>query len=213
MKGFLFDLDGTLVDTAIDMLEALRILAAEDGIVVEPDYNEYKQLITYGSKAIVSSIYGELQQAEFAKLQQRYLTIYANILTQGSGLFAGIDAVIQQLDENNIPWGIITNKPKYLAEPLVKSLKQLQNCQLLIGGDSYQYAKPHPHGLLKAMQIMQLNPQNSWYIGDAKSDIDAGNAAKMNTAVALWGYLASDDEPQLWQADILLADCSQILHL
>ena len=213
MNGFLFDLDGTLVDTAVDMLEALKILAFEDDIEINPDYNKYKQLITYGSRAIVSSIYGELEDQQFLVLQRRYLSIYEKILTQGSCLFDGIEEVIKGLDGKNIPWGIVTNKPKYLAEPLVQSLEQLKNCKILIGGDTYKFSKPHPYGLKKALQYLSLKAGNSWYIGDAQSDIDAGIAAGMKTAVAMWGYLAKKDTPQSWQADILLHDSSHILRL
>lgn len=213
MKGILFDLDGTLVDTAIDMLQALKLLAAENGINVEPEYHKYKELITYGSRAIVTSIFGELEDSKFTILQKRYLEIYENILVVDSQLFPEVAGVINRLDENKTPWGIVTNKPTYLAKPLLSSLPQLKNCQIILGGGSTHYSKPHPQPLKKAIEYIQIDAAKSWYIGDALSDIQAGNAAGMKTAVAMWGYLRQQDKPQDWQADILLNSVIEILNL
>jgi phosphoglycolate phosphatase len=213
MKGFLFDLDGTLVDTAIDMIAALKTLAAENGINIDPDYNEYKELITYGSRAIVTSIFGHLKPEEIKQLQLQYLHLYQGLLNQNSALFTGMDEVIKHLDKHQIPWGIVTNKPAYLATPLVNSLPSLSNCGVLIGGDTTAHSKPHPEPILHALKKLSLNPQNSWYIGDAMSDITAANAAQMNSAVALWGYLAQSDEPNNWQADKTLNEATEILNL
>ena len=213
MKGFLFDLDGTLVDTAIDMIAALKSLAAENGLIIDPDYNEYKELITYGSRAIVTSIFGHLDSSDIKKLQQQYLHIYQGLLNQNSVLFEGMDSVIKQLDKHRIPWGIVTNKPAYLATPLVNSLPALAQCGILVGGDTTAHAKPHPAPILHAIKALSLNPQNSWYIGDALTDITAANAAQMNSAVALWGYLAHDDKPSDWQADSTFLKATEILNL
>ncbi|VAW39810.1 Similar to phosphoglycolate phosphatase, clustered with ubiquinone biosynthesis SAM-dependent O-methyltransferase [hydrothermal vent metagenome] len=213
MKGFLFDLDGTLVDTAIDMIAALKTLAAENGILINPDYNQYKELITHGSRAIVVSIFGHLDKNSIWLLQQRYLQIYQQNLTVGSCLFDGISAVITKLDNANIPWGIVTNKPAYLAQPLVDSLPQLHNCKVLIGGDCTLHSKPHPEPINRAIKSMPINPTESWYIGDALTDITAANAAGMNSAVALWGYLSNTDKPHNWHANKLLTNALDILEL
>lgn len=213
MKGVLFDLDGTLVDTAIDMIAALKVLASENGIEIDPDYNAYKELITHGSRAIVTSIFGHLDSSEIKNLQQQYLRIYQGLLNQNSDLFDGMDVVIEYLDKQHVPWGIVTNKPAYLAKPLVNSLPSLGNCGILIGGDTTAHSKPHPAPILHAIKALSLNPQNSWYIGDAMSDITAANAAQMNSAVALWGYLAQADEPNNWHADKTLNQATEILNL
>ncbi|MFK8013787.1 MAG: HAD-IA family hydrolase [Marinicellaceae bacterium] len=213
MKGFLFDLDGTLVDTAVDMISALKILAAENDIFIDPNYSDYKELITHGSKAIVCSIFGHLTNSEIKKLQTRYLEIYKNRLTNNSGLFKGINLFIENLDNKNIPWGIVTNKPEYLAKPLIKSLNQLNNCQILIGGDTTNQSKPHPKPILTAIKSLGIDPKKSWYIGDAQSDIVAANAANMNSAVALWGYLSKTDKPDNWQANQILKHTNDLLNL
>lgn len=213
MQGFLFDLDGTLVDTAIDMIDSLKLLAAENNIDIDPDYNEYKELITFGSRAIVTSIFGHLDDSSIVDLQSRYLQIYQQNLSAGSCLFDGVGAFIKKLDCNNIPWGIVTNKPAYLAQPLVNSLTQLNNCKVLIGGDTTTQSKPHPEPINHAIKILGIDPKISWYIGDARTDIQAANAANMNSAVAMWGYLSKDDNPHDWQADILLNHAVNMLEL
>jgi phosphoglycolate phosphatase len=213
MKGFLFDLDGTLVDTAIDMIQSLKLLAAENGIDIDPDYSEYKELITYGSKAIVTSIFGHLDKTSIKKLQQRYLTIYQQNLTTGSCLFDGVESVIKHLDDKQVPWGIVTNKPAYLAQPLIEALPQLNQCKILVGGDTTAYSKPHPAPVFHALNTLNLKPELSWYIGDAQTDITAARAASMNSAIALWGYLSKKDRPDEWQANKSLLCANDILSL
>ncbi|MCF6319856.1 MAG: HAD-IA family hydrolase [Proteobacteria bacterium] len=213
MQGFLFDLDGTLVDTAIDMIDSLTLLAAENNIEINPDYNEYKELITYGSRAIVTSIFGHLDNPSIKKLQLRYLEIYQQNLSAGSCLFDGVETFINKLDDSKIPWGIVTNKPAYLAQPLVNSLAQLSNCRVLVGGDTTNHSKPHPEPINCAIKILNIEPKTSWYIGDAKTDIQAANAANMNSAVALWGYLSKQDTPYEWQANLVLNHALEMLEL
>jgi phosphoglycolate phosphatase len=213
MKGFLFDLDGTLVDTAVDMLAALKQLAEENGISIEPGYHQYKELVTFGSRALVTSIFGQQDDVVFKKLQTRYLAIYGNKLAIESQLFEGIDTVINQLDCNHIPWGVVTNKPAYLAKPLISALPQLQQCKIIIGGGCTNHSKPHPEPINHAIKKIGIDPQTSWYIGDALSDIQAANAAHMKSAVANWGYLRKQDQPETWQADIILTNPLEILGL
>lgn len=213
MKGFLFDLDGTLVDTALDMLAALKILAQENDIDVEPDYHRYKELITYGSKAIVTAIFGQLEPEAFKKLQKRYLQIYQQNLLVDSQLFPGVQTVLDKLDSEKIPWGIVTNKPYYLAEPLITQMPQLSQCQVIIGGGSTAHAKPHPLPIETAIKKLNINPEISWYIGDALTDIQAGNSAGMRSAVAMWGYLRKQDQPHQWQSNVLLDDPLDIIKL
>jgi phosphoglycolate phosphatase len=213
VKGILFDLDGTLVDTAKDMLEALKILAFENDIVVNPQYKTYKELVTYGSKALITSIFGNLAEDEFLRLQTRYLSIYKNNLACQSIVFKHIDKVIQHIDDQNVPWGIVTNKPFYLSEPLIKSIPHLSKCKIIVGGDTTSNSKPHPEPIELALDKLGLFAGNSWYIGDALTDIMAANAARMNSAVALWGYLKSTDKPNDWGANKILKSPLEILEL
>jgi phosphoglycolate phosphatase len=195
------------------MIAALKTLAAENNIFIEPVYGEYKELITFGSKAIVTSIFGHLDNDAIILLQKRYLEIYKNALTNDSYLFDGIDTFLIELDRSNIPWGIVTNKPAYLAKPLIESINQLKSCQILIGGDTTNFSKPHPEPINTAIKSMAIDPLNSWYIGDALTDISASNAANMNSAVALWGYLRKTDKPETWQANKLIKHPLEMLEL
>lgn len=200
LQAVLFDLDGTLIDTAIDMIHALAKLADNHNIQHQLNVENYRQYISQGAVALVKSVFDDPPPDQLEKLRMEYLKIYQKQLNTHSQLFEGIADLINHLDSNSIPWGIVTNKPSWLAKPIVLNTPELQQSQVLICADEVGVAKPDPKPLLLAAEQMNLNHSQTIYLGDAKSDIDAAHAAGMQSAVAMWGYLAPEDKPEEWLA-------------
>ena len=199
-NAILFDLDGTLIDTAIDMIYALKTLADNHDIQHQLNVADYRQYISYGAVALVKSVFNNPSPEKLAQLRQEYLDIYQLQLNTHSQLFPGIENLIQNLNHNKIPWGIVTNKPSWLAIPIVAKTPELVQSQVLICADQVGIGKPDPKSLLHAANLMGLVHENTLYLGDAKSDIDAAHAAGMQSGIALWGYLAPEDKPEEWLA-------------
>jgi len=198
--AILFDLDGTLIDTAVDMIFALATLANNHGIKHSLNVAEYRQYISQGAVALVKSVFNNPAPNELQVLRQEYLEIYQQQLNTHSQLFAGVAELIDHLDTQGTPWGIVTNKPSWLAKPIVANTLELAKSQVLICADEVGIGKPDPKSLLLAAEQMNLVHQNTLYLGDAQSDIDAAHAAGMHSAIAMWGYLAPEDRPKEWLA-------------
>ncbi len=199
-QAVLFDLDGTLIDTAVDMIHALMQLADQHGIQHQLNVTDYRQYISKGAVALVKSVFNQPSPTELESLRAEYLEIYQQQLNTHSQLFDGINGLITHLNQHHIPWGIVTNKPSWLAKPIVNSTPELNGSQVLVCADEVGLAKPHPEPLLHAANHMAIKPQHTLYLGDAESDILAAHAAGMSSAVALWGYLAPEDAPIQWNA-------------
>lgn len=206
----LFDLDGTLVDTADDLGAALNHVLAHFG---KPGCHreQYRPVASHGAKGLLELGFGaDLASYDFAQLRQMFLHYYAEHVAVYSQPFAGAATLLQQLDNRHIAWGIVTNKPYKLAASLVRQLPALANCRLLLGGDSLAQRKPDPTPLWVACQQLKVNARQSWYVGDAERDIEAGRRAGMQTVLAAFGYLAKDDQPELWQADLTIASLAEL---
>lgn len=198
---FLFDLDGTLVDTAPDLAATLNVLRAERGREPLP-FDVIRPHVSHGARAMVQIGFGiDEQDASFAALRQRFLDLYRERLMQDSRLFDGMDEVLATLENRGVKWGVVTNKPAWLTEPLLKDLGLAPRAACVISGDSTRNRKPHPEPLLHASALVGVAPEQCLYIGDARRDIEAGRAAGMKTLVALFGYLGQDDRPHEWDAD------------
>ncbi|APZ42818.1 phosphoglycolate phosphatase [Acidihalobacter ferrooxydans] len=204
LRGVLFDLDGTLLDTAPDMAGALTALRAEEGLPPLP-FEQMRGHVSHGSKGLVDIGFGTaLAPERFAALRQRFLDIYAASLCQGTRLFPGMEALLRALESAGIVWGIVTNKPGYLTDPLLHTLGLGARSRCVVSGDTLAQRKPHPAPLLHAATLCGLAPGDCLYIGDAERDIAAGRAAGMRTAIARWGYIDAADRPQTWGADAAL---------
>jgi phosphoglycolate phosphatase len=205
-----FDLDGTLVDTAPDLAYALNQVLEEEGKHPLP-YEAIRAVASHGSAGLLGLAFGiNPDDAEYASLQQRFITIYQANLTRASTLFPGMESVIESLEKSGIPWGVITNKPAYLTDPLMAGLGLHSRAACIVSGDTTANSKPHPEPMLHACKLTEADPAQCLYIGDAQRDIEAGRNANMYTIVACYGYLGAHDKPESWQADAMIQHPSEL---
>lgn len=213
LQGVLFDLDGTLLDTAPDMTGALTALRVEEGLPPLP-FSRMRGHVSHGSLGLVRLGFGDdLPEARREALRARFLELYTERLCEGTRPFPGMTAVLETLEHLDVRWGIVTNKPAFLTDPLLRTLGLYERSRCVISGDTLPRRKPHPAPLLHAAQLCGLVPGDCLYIGDAERDIAAGRAAGMLTAVAGWGYIDATDRPGEWGADLMLDEPEATLAL
>lgn len=209
----LFDLDGTLIDTAPDMAAALDVLCDEEQRPRLP-FSAVRPVVSNGSVALVTLAFGDdLDTATLERLKQRYLDIYQDDLAVHSRLFDEMDELLQNLEQNDIKWGVVTNKPGWLTEPLMTALGLSERAACIVSSDSTENRKPHPEPMFYACKLADANPQHCVYVGDARRDIEAGHNAGMKTIVAEYGYIGDWENTDDWQADHSIQRPSQILAL
>lgn len=197
----LFDLDGTLLDTAPDLAAALNRLRGECGIAALP-VERIRPTISQGSPGMLKVCFGLTpDDSVYAELNQRFLDLYRAAIAVETALFPGMADVLTYLETHAIRWGVVTNKPGWLAEPLLKALGLWPRAACVVSGDTLDKRKPDPEPLLHACERAGVAPEDSLYVGDAERDILAGNRAGMRTLVAGFGYLSTEDRPQEWGAD------------
>ena len=201
--GLLLDLDGTLVDTAPDMVRVLDKLCDECGVARVP-YEHARNQISHGVYALLALAFGELPEPTATDLRARYLAHYGENLAGGSRLFDGVAELLHELDERAVPWGVVTNKPGAYTEPLLATLGIAQRAACLVSGDTAANKKPHPEPLLLASRALQVTASECLYVGDAETDIRAGKAAGMFTVAAAYGYIAEPEEVSGWCADAVI---------
>lgn len=208
----LFDLDGTFADTAPDLHFALNQVLAKHGR--QPiSYQQIRPAVSHGSQAMLKVGFGiEPDDPRFSQLQKDFLAIYLNNIAVQTKPFDGIPALIERLEQRAIRWGIVTNKPAWLTDPLMRELDMHQRASAIVSGDTTPYTKPHPEPVRHACQLAGVDPARSLYVGDAIRDIQAGRQAGTKTLIALFGYLSDDDEPSKWEADGQVSHPLEILH-
>ena len=199
--AFLFDLDGTLLDTADDLGAALNAVLINNKI--EPVSSDvYRPAASNGAGALLEAGFKELWDTQpQSELIKQLVDEYAANIANHTHCFSGVESLLIALDQKKIKWGIMTNKPGFLTDPLVAAIPALKNASVVISGDTLTEAKPSPLPLLHCAKLMGVQPKRCLYIGDAQRDIQAGKAAGMRTATALWGYIPSIDEANSWNAD------------
>jgi phosphoglycolate phosphatase len=201
----LFDLDGTYADTAADMGAALNALLARHGRAPLAAA-QIRPHVSSGARGLLRVGFDLApDDPGYAALREEYLTLYAADICRHTRPFAGMDALIRCLLEQGLHWGIVTNKPGWLTEPLLAAMAPMPAPDCVVSGDTAARPKPHPDPLLHACSLLDLDPARCWYVGDDARDITAGRAAGMATLVAGWGYLGTESHPRDWGADGLAA--------
>ena len=196
----LFDLDGTLLDTAPDLAVALNRLRREHGVSELPPA-AIRPTVSHGSPGMLKLGFGlEPDDARYEALNQRFLALYREAIAVQTGLFPGMAEVLARLETAGIPWGVVTNKPGWLTEPLLKALDLWARAACVVSGDTLAKRKPDPEPLWYACERVGIAPARSLYVGDAERDVQAGNRAGMTTLIAGFGYLGAEDRPEDWGA-------------
>lgn len=200
--GALFDLDGTLLDSAPDMLATVNRMRDSRG---RPPITlaEIRPVVSRGARAMASVAFPELDADGVLALVPEFLSVYGEELGRHGAPFDGVEATLSALDAAGTRWGIVTNKPEALAARILPQLGWQDRCAVLIGGDTLAERKPHPLPLLHAADAMGLSPAACVYVGDDARDIVAARAAGMPSIVALWGYRLDDDDPVAWQGTVM----------
>ncbi len=209
-NAVLFDLDGTLFDTAGDLIAAVNRIRHEDGY--EPIlFSTLRPWVSQGGLKLVSRAYGlPTDSDQIAILWQRYLVAYESNISQHTVLFPGWDEILYELESESRPWGIVTNKPTYLTHKLLQEMGMQTRPACVVCGDSASRSKPFPEPVHMACQIMGVPPERTLMVGDDKRDIMAAKSAGADAVAAAWGYIRPDDDPASWGASAVLTHPGQL---
>lgn len=213
LQAVLFDLDGTLIDTAPDFARVLNTMRRRRHL---PDvaYDEIHATVSEGARALVELGFGLTEGGEgFETLRQELLDDYIQGLSVESRLYSGMNDTLDWLEEHNIPWGIVTNKPSLYATPLLQDLCLSQRCKSLVCPDHVHRRKPHAEPILLACSQLEVSAANSVYVGDHRRDIEAGKNAGCLTVACAYGYINSDDPAESWEADYTIDTASQLIQI
>ncbi len=213
LKAVLFDLDGTLLDTAPDFAVVVNQLRQRHG--KSPlDYASIRATVSHGARALVTLAFQHQQGDEgFESLRLELLQLYSEHLAVKTTAFPGISELLLWLDQEKLPWGIVTNKPRRYAEPILTALQLDSRCHVLICPDDVTHTKPNPESLLLACEEINCRADQTIYLGDQRRDIEAGQNAGMQTIAANYGYIDADDPTTNWQADFYVDHASEIKPL
>ncbi len=210
-KTVLFDLDGTLLDTAPDLANALNAVLQSNGRRPLP-FDIIRPVVSHGGNALIELGFAlRPDDPGFEAVQQELLDYYQNNIAQHTRLFPGMEEVLEHIEAHQLNWGVVTNKPAWLTEPLLDALDLTRRAAGIVSGDTLKERKPHPAPLLHACRLIGTEPQHCLYVGDAERDIQAGQNAGMITLVALFGYLMDGDRPESWGASALIHRPQDIL--
>ncbi|MCP5299301.1 MAG: HAD-IA family hydrolase [Chromatiaceae bacterium] len=212
-QAVLFDLDGTLADTAPDLAEALNRTLEHYGLPTLP-FGTIRPVVSHGGIALVRLGFDMQPDAPGFEERRRYLLdVYADGLCRHTTLFPGMAEVLDHLASSTVPWGVVTNKPAWLTDPLMRAMGLDIIAGCIVSGDTCANRKPHPEPILHACSLIGSDPARTWYVGDAGRDMQAGRAAGCITIGARYGYLHPDDPPDAWLADVMIDEPQQLLAL
>ena len=211
-RAVFFDLDGTLIDTAPDMVAILADLLAANGAEALP-YGLARASVSNGAMGLVRLAFPDTDPDRQEQLYHEYLARYERAVCINSTLFPGLPAILDDLDRRGLPWGIVTNKPQRMTDPLLAQLGLDRRAVCVVSGDTLPQRKPDPAPLLLASRLAGVPARQSIYVGDAERDIAAGRAAGMATIAAGYGYIVSGDDPARWLADQVAPDTVELAKL
>lgn len=210
-EAVLFDLDGTLIDSAPDLAAAVNQLQIDRGLMPTP-YEQLRPVASAGARGLIGAAFNIHPDDErYEALRQEFLSNYQNAIAVNTYQFDEIATLLQSLTELNIIWGIVTNKATNLTQAIIPHVG-LSHAACIVCGDTTPFSKPHPEPLFEAARRLKIAPEACWYVGDDLRDIKAGKAAGMKTFAAGWGY-CGNTEPQHWGADQILTSPSEITSL
>ena len=212
IKVVFFDLDGTLVDTAPDMVAVLQELQSDRGLQPLP-YALGRSNVSNGALGLLRIAFPDEAIERQDPLMGEYLARYAATLCVKTTVFAGLGSLLERLDAARRPWGIVTNKPAHLTEPLLEQLALSRRVVCAISGDTLKQRKPDPAPLLYACEQAGVGPEEAVYIGDASRDIEAGRRAGMATIAAAYGYITAEDDVGRWGADAVATDTAELTQI
>ena len=203
-KAVLFDLDGTLIDSAPDLGAAADKMRTDRGLA-SLDYALYRPMAGSGARGMLEIAFGMgPDHPDYEAFKEEFLNNYEQAMTVHSAIFDGVHDMLAHLTHHGLRWGVVTNKSQRFTLPLTAQLPLFATAQAIVSGDTTPHAKPHPEPLFEAARRMQLDPQDCWYVGDDERDIVAGKAAGMITVAAHYGYLGSQAEVLSWGADHII---------
>lgn len=208
----LFDLDGTLVDTAPDMVATLQAMQADHGYE-RIAYDLGRANVSNGAMGLLRVGFPDLDEEARHIMVSEYVERYADRLCDQTRIFSGLDILLEQLDDAGCPWGVITNKPEHLTNPLLEQLGLADRSVCAVSGDTLSVRKPEPGPILLGCDIAGVDAYRSLYIGDAARDIEAGLRAGAATIAAAYGYITEDDDPREWGADIIAVDTQELTQI
>jgi phosphoglycolate phosphatase len=212
-KGVFFDLDGTLADTAPDLVAAAnQLLIARN--LPPMKYEVLRPRASAGARGLIAGAFGiDTEHPNFIPLRDEFFANYEKDLLVNSVLFEGVEDLLNKLDSASLPWGIVTNKHERFTNPLTELMGLRQRAISTVSGDTTPYAKPHPEPILHAARVANIDPSNSIYVGDDIRDIVAGKAAGMKTIAAAYGYCGCEEPPEAWGADYLVHHPRELLEI
>ncbi len=208
----LFDLDGTLADSAGDLALALNRVRGEYGLAPVPA-EKLREYASSGARGLLYAGMGVTpEHGNYDALRDAFLTHYTSCLAQTTRLFAGIDALLAGIEARGLRWGIVTNKHARFTMPVVAALGLDKRAAIVVSGDTTPHPKPHPAPLLHAAEALRIAPAACVYVGDDLRDVEAGRAAGMATIVAEYGYMGTGGDPALWPATGWIAQPLELLE-
>ena len=212
-KGIFFDLDGTLADTAPDLVAAAnQLLIARN--LAPMQYEVLRPRASAGARGLIRGAFGiDTDHPDFIPLRDEFFSNYEKALLVNSVIFDGVDHLLDHLDSAKLPWGIVTNKSERFTNPLTELMGLRQRAVSTVSGDTTPHSKPHPEPILHAARLANIDPTKSVYVGDDIRDIVAGKAAGMKTIAAAYGYCGCEEPPEAWGADYLVRHPKELLEI